>query len=200
MNFFYKFSHTAPSVAVTRIFPSLLAIFLKYFFVSSSCLCVTQIFISCLHSDAPVCRPGLPQTYSVDRGEIANIKCEVESNPMAHDFRWKFNSSFADFTELQTSDDVKSILDFKPQSENDYMGTVLCWGINSIGMQTEPCVFQVVPAGKPEPLSNCTVVNQTQNSFQVVCVEGDDGGFPQDFVAELYYAREKYITNSISSR
>ncbi|KAL7017506.1 hypothetical protein ACKWTF_010402 [Chironomus riparius] len=149
---------------------------------------------------APICRPGLPQTYSVDRGEIANIKCEVESNPMAHDFRWKFNSSFADFTELQTSDDVKSILDFKPQSENDYMGTVLCWGINSIGMQTEPCVFQVVPAGKPEPLSNCTVVNQTQNSFQVLCVEGDDGGFPQDFVAELYYAREKYITNSISSR
>lgn len=136
----------------------------------------------------------------MDRGEIANIKCEVESNPMAHDFRWKFNTSFADFIELHAeSDDVKNALDFKPQSENDY-GTVLCWGINSIGMQTEPCVFQVVPAGKPEPLTNCSVVNQTQSSFQVACMEGYDGGFPQDFVAELYYAREKYITNSISSR
>lgn len=177
----------------------------QYCTVPVACCCfqfkyLFHVFIS----DAPVCRPGLPQTYSVDRGEIANIKCEVESNPVAHDFRWKFNTSYADAMELHTTtttdDDVKNILDFKPQSENDYMGTVLCWGINSIGMQTEPCVFQIVPAGKPEPLSNCTVVNQTQNSFQVVCVEGDDGGFPQDFVAELYYAREKYITNSISSR
>lgn len=150
-----------------------------------------------------MCRPGLPQSYSVDRGEIANIKCEVESNPMAHDFRWKFNTSFADSVELHASTaddgDVKNILDFKPQSENDY-GTVLCWGINSIGMQTEPCVFQVVPAGKPEPLTNCTVVNQTQFSFQVACVEGYDGGFPQDFIAELYLAREKFSSSAISSR
>lgn len=143
----------------------------------------------------------MPQTYSVDRGEIANIKCEVESNPMAHDFRWRFNTSFVDSTELFSSgtDDVKNVLDFKPQSENDY-GTVLCWGINSIGMQTEPCVFQVVPAGKPEPLTNCSVVNQTQFSFQVTCVEGYDGGFPQDFIAELHLAREKFPVASISSR
>jgi neural cell adhesion molecule len=154
-----------------------------------------------VHTDAPVCRPGLPQSYSVDRGEIANIKCEVESNPAAHDFRWKFNTTtYADFIELHTSsEETRNVLDFKPQSESDY-GTILCWGINSIGIQSEPCAFQVIPAGKPEPLTNCTVVNQTQTSFQVACTEGYDGGFQQDFVAELYYAREKYITNSISSR
>jgi hypothetical protein len=149
--------------------------------------------------DAPVCRPGQPQTYSVDRGEVAEIRCEVESNPAAHDFRWKFNTSAVESSELQVTDDVKNILEFKPQNENDY-GTVLCWGVNSIGAQTEPCVFQVVPAGKPEPLTNCTVVNQTQYSFQVACVEGSDGGYPQDFIAELYRAREKYIATSISSR
>lgn len=150
-------------------------------------------------SDAPVCRPGQPQTYSVDRGETAEIRCEVESNPPAHDFRWKFNTSAVESSELQVTDDVKNVLEFKPQNENDY-GTVLCWGVNSIGGQSEPCVFQVVPAGKPEPLTNCTVVNQTQYSFQVACVEGYDGGHPQDFIAELYFAREKFVTSSISSR
>lgn len=136
----------------------------------------------------------------MDRGEIADIKCEVESNPPAHEFKWKFNMSVSEITELTASnEEVKNTLKFKPQSENDY-GTVLCWGLNSIGMQTEPCVFQIVPAGKPEPLTNCTVVNQTQYSFQVICVEGDDGGYPQDFIAELYFAREKFVTTSISSR
>lgn len=150
-------------------------------------------------SDVPVCRPGLPQTYSVDRGEIADIRCEVESNPPAHDFRWKFNTSVVDITELHVSNEMKSAYEFKPQNENDY-GTVLCWGLNSIGMQTEPCVFQVVPAGKPEPLTNCTVVNQTQHSFQVTCVEGSDGGHTQDFIAELYFARDKFVAKSLSSR
>jgi neural cell adhesion molecule len=147
----------------------------------------------------PVCRPGLPQTYSVDRGEVADIHCEVESNPPAHEFRWKFNTSSADITDLTAHGDVKNVFEFKPQSESDY-GTVLCWGLNSIGMQTEPCVFQVVPAGKPEPLTNCTVVNQTQHSFQVTCIEGYDGGHQQDFIAELYFAREKFVTISISER
>lgn len=147
----------------------------------------------------PVCRPGQPQAYSVDRGETADIRCEVESNPPAQNFRWKFNTSVSEITELHGNEDVQNVLEFKPQSENDY-GTVLCWGSNSIGMQTEPCVFQVVPAGKPEPLTNCTVVNQTQYSFQVTCGEGYDGGFPQDFIAELYFAREKFVTTSISSR
>jgi neural cell adhesion molecule len=129
------------------------------------------------------------QTYSVDRGEIANIKCEVESNPNAHDFKWRFNTSLLELqpTELHgTNDEAKNVLNFKPQSENDY-GTVLCWGINSIGMQTEPCAFQVVPAGKPEPLTNCSVVNQTQFSFQVVCVEGYDGGFPVSTTMRCFF-------------
>lgn len=160
---------------------------------------IARIYLFTLHSDAPVCRPGLPQTYSVDRGEVADIRCEVESNPPAHDFRWKFNTTVGGLTELPVNDEVKSALEFKPQSENDY-GSVSCWGLNAIGLQSEPCVFQVVPAGKPEPLTNCTVVNQTQYSFQVSCVEGYDGGYPQDFIAELYFAREKFVTNSISSR
>lgn len=36
---------------------------------------------------------------------------------------------------------------FTPKSERDY-GALACYGRNSIGKQTEPCLFQVVPAGK----------------------------------------------------
>lgn len=90
-------------------------------------------------------------------------------------------------------------------------------------MQTEPCVFNIMPAGKqkrearkkfstsltltsdrslhyfsfaiirtrlktgkPDPLSNCSILNQTFDVFQVVCSEGFDGGLPQEFIAEIY--------------
>lgn len=40
-----------------------------------------------------------------------------------------------------------SELIYTPKTERDY-GTLACWGKNSIGKQSEPCLFQVVPAGK----------------------------------------------------
>jgi hypothetical protein len=35
---------------------------------------------------------------------------------------------------------------YTPKSERDF-GTLACWGRNSIGKQSEPCLFQIVPAG-----------------------------------------------------
>lgn len=143
----------------------------------------------------------MPHTYNVDRGEIANIKCEVESNPIAHDFHWKFNTSKIDVLELDVSagGDVKNVFDFKPQSEADY-GTVLCWGVNSIGVQTKPCAFQIIPAGKPEMLANCSVINQTQYSFHIACIEGFGGANAQEFLAELKHAGDKVVKTSIAQR
>jgi len=40
-----------------------------------------------------------------------------------------------------------SELIYTPKGERDY-GTLACWGRNAIGKQSEPCLFQVVPAGK----------------------------------------------------
>lgn len=39
-----------------------------------------------------------------------------------------------------------SELIYTPKNEREY-GTLACWAKNSIGKQTEPCLFQVVPAG-----------------------------------------------------
>jgi len=40
-----------------------------------------------------------------------------------------------------------SELIYTPKGERDY-GTLACYGRNAIGKQSEPCVFQVVPAGE----------------------------------------------------
>lgn len=46
--------------------------------------------------------------------------------------------------------------------------------------------FQVVAAGKPHHLRNCSLWNQTSSSVEISCVPGFDGGLPQYFLLELY--------------
>jgi len=107
-----------------------------------------------------------------------------------------------------------SRLNYTPSTDLDY-GTISCWAKNSIGTQKSPCVFQIVAAGKhpspssssssssssalsqliganvtlstgrPFPLQNCSVTNQSVDSLQVDCLEGFDGGLPQGFMLEL---------------
>ena len=64
------------------------------------------------------------------------------------------------------------------QTEMDY-GTLMCWATNSIGRMERPCVFHVIPAGKPDPVHNCTVRNQTYSTLYVTCGTGFDGGLQQ---------------------
>lgn len=40
--------------------------------------------------------------------------------------------------------------------------------------------------GKPFPVRNCSLSNQTSNSVEVYCLAGFDGGLPQQFLLELY--------------
>lgn len=54
--------------------------------------------------------------------------------------------------------------------------------------------------GKPDALSNCTVSNQTLNVLQLECIEGFDGGLPQTFEVEVFYARTKNLVTNQSSK
>lgn len=56
--------------------------------------------------------------------------------------------------------------------EQDY-GTIMCWADNAVGQQREPCVFHLIAAGKPEMPYNCSLVNQTSESLEVNCGEGN---------------------------
>ena len=46
--------------------------------------------------------------------------------------------------------------------------------------------FQSFFPGRPAPLSECRVVNMTQPSIKVGCLEGFDGGLPQTFLLQVY--------------
>ncbi|XP_069700710.1 neural cell adhesion molecule 2-like [Periplaneta americana] len=141
---------------------------------------------------APTCRQERILVVGASRSESLDIACEVETDPPARSFKWKFNNS-GETLEVSperfaaTSNGTVSVLRYTPVSELDY-GTLSCWAQNAIGPQTTPCVFQVVAAGKPFPVRNCTLSNQTSSSVEVSCQPGFDGGLPQYFLLELYSA------------
>jgi hypothetical protein len=82
--------------------------------------------------------------------EQLSIQCEVAADPSDVKFLWMFNNSGENNKVAEDrirNRNVTSTLSYTIISERDY-GTLQCWGSNDIGRQLEPCVFQVVPAGK----------------------------------------------------
>lgn len=103
-------------------------------------------------------------------------------------FRWTFNNTASNSVEVSTfeivgadgDDPGRSVLQYTPRADSDY-GTLLCWGRNALGSQAVPCMFHVVPAGRPDPPYNCSAANRTHHSFTVSCARGFDGGLRQRF-------------------
>ncbi|CAD7090616.1 unnamed protein product, partial [Hermetia illucens] len=131
---------------------------------------------------APVCTTSTVVVVGASLEESISIPCRVNSDPQEIEFEWTFSSSGEHFevpsghyttvqetsggthrtviesneTHIESYVETVSELVYTPKSERDY-GTLACWGKNSIGKQTEPCLFQVVPAAKPASLRNCTL-------------------------------------------
>jgi len=55
----------------------------------------------------------------------------------------------------------------------------MCRAQNEIGLQEKPCIFHLMPAGKPDPVSNCSVANQSYSTMSVTCKHGFNGGLRQ---------------------
>ncbi|XP_011352005.1 nephrin isoform X3 [Ooceraea biroi] len=135
----------------------------------------------------PVCQHGQTKVFGVARQETAKIPCELEANPPEVSFTWKFNNTMeaVDIPQAHvTSDRTHSMAFYTPMTELDY-GTLLCWGSNDQGTQLEPCVYHIVPAGRPDTPHNCSLLNQTTDSIYVECIEGFDGGLPQKFTMQV---------------
>jgi hypothetical protein len=60
-------------------------------------------------------------------------------------------------------------------------------------------LFVARPAGKPGPLRNCSLFNQTGESLEVECAAGFDGGLPQKFVLEVYEALSNQLRLNLSN-
>ncbi|XP_058796760.1 hemicentin-1-like isoform X2 [Phymastichus coffea] len=178
---------------------------------------------------APVCKDGTTtQVVGALKHETISLVCGVQAKPAPTSFQWTFNNSgelmnmptskFAQVKpqHLVTSHWHGSRLNYTPASDMDY-GTIACYAINSIGTQKVPCFFQIIVAGKPYPLQNCSAVQSTgsyayrmsQEDFKttdardvdwliVRCSEGFDGGLPiTSFELEVYSDENVYHVNTI---
>ncbi|XP_064469296.1 protein turtle homolog B-like [Ornithodoros turicata] len=141
---------------------------------------------------APMCKAHQKRMYGVSRRESISVRCELEADPGEVTFHWRFNSSssgkrldLASYSNTFT----QSTTVYTPESEDDY-GYLLCWGVNEVGKQIRPCNFTVIPAGPPEPVSNCTQVNATEDAVSFECVwDAWDGGVsPVTYQADVYDA------------
>ncbi|XP_068231410.1 protein turtle-like [Palaemon carinicauda] len=149
---------------------------------------------------SPVCSPGQLTTYPVGKYEDAEVTCSVQANPLQASFQWTFNNT-ADTIDVPqgrfTSSSSHSVITYTPMTSLDY-GTLLCWASNEIGTQGEPCIFHIVPAGKPDPPLNCTVNERTQVSVKISCEEGSSGGLTQTFVLEASLQNGRHTINVTS--
>ncbi|XP_022253243.1 nephrin-like [Limulus polyphemus] len=132
---------------------------------------------------SPICASRQKTIYGVGKHENVEISCELTAQPPEVEFRWRFNTS-GNIDSFQ-SNRTTSIATLSLKSKYDY-GILYCWGENSIGVQKEPCIFHIIPAARPDPVTNCSIENQTEKSFMVVCSSGDDGGLIQQFHLEVF--------------
>ncbi|XP_068225626.1 neural cell adhesion molecule 2-like [Palaemon carinicauda] len=150
----------------------------------------------------PFCIPGQTTTYHVSRLENAQIECSVQANPEESTFQWMFRNS-ANTSNIPKgrfySTGSKSILTYTPLVAWDY-GLLLCYATNDVGRQEEPCVFRVVPAEKPDPLTKCIVIEKTGTSFQIDCQAGNSRGLRQTFHLQAREKHSKYSNNATASK
>ncbi|XP_014608132.1 PREDICTED: hemicentin-2-like [Polistes canadensis] len=150
---------------------------------------------------APTCKPNQTKFHGVAKQEKANISCQVEANPTEVQFRWTFNNS-AESIDVAAGHIARagtsSIVSYTPMTELDY-GTLLCWATNRIGHQQVPCVYHIIPAGRPDMVHNCTTSNTSTNSFSVRCTEGFNGGLPQSFLLEVRESNSQELRANLTS-
>ncbi|CAH0728186.1 unnamed protein product, partial [Brenthis ino] len=143
------------------------------------------------------------QVYGALKQESIELSCTVDSNPQPSNFEWVFNRS-GDQSELPPSlyrsTGHTSVLKYTPTQDKDF-GTILCLATNTVGKQATPCSYNIVAAGRPTALQNCTVMNQSGegNSLQVDCMEGFDGGLPQIFFLEVLELPSVTVRANITS-
>ncbi|XP_067130529.1 protein turtle homolog B-like isoform X2 [Centruroides vittatus] len=155
--------------------------------------------VSLLIDHTPVCAPGQKIVYGVAKDETARVECEVQAEPPEVSFHWVFNNSF-DKHNIRTfsNDGLKSLATHTPRSMNDY-GTLYCYAKNSIGKQTEPCIFTIIPVGPPEPVRNCSVANVTSESLLVECDAGHSGGLRQYFYIEVHNSAAGRLEGNVTN-
>ncbi|CAG9563471.1 unnamed protein product [Danaus chrysippus] len=141
----------------------------------------------------PICKNTMTTIVGAAINEAARIACEVDAFPLPKNFQWTLSNSLGT-TELDTGKFTieksgRSILTYIPTSDMNY-GSLACRAINLAGQQTEPCSYTLLPAVKPDPPANCSTLNVTDDSAEVKCVAGYDGGLQTTYFVEAWEGEE----------
>ncbi|XP_023946116.1 nephrin-like [Bicyclus anynana] len=147
----------------------------------------------------PICRKREIKMIGAALQEPSRVECDVDAFPPPDTFEWTLNSSAGPIKVNPDRFTVdakigKSVLTYIPVSDIDY-GTLLCRATNLAGHQISPCVYTLLPATRPDPPSNCSVYNLTDDSLDLTCLAGYEGGLQCTYVAEVW-ANEGLVTNS----
>ncbi|XP_069940843.1 uncharacterized protein [Cherax quadricarinatus] len=146
----------------------------------------------------PMCREGQQTVYGAARHETLNVPCHVQAYPEPFTFRWAVNTStgVVDVAlNLTRSSGSTSIVSYTPQTHHDF-GHLLCWAVNDLGVQHQPCIYQVIPAAKPEAVLGCRAERNTTMPLTYValsCQPGWDGGLNQTFTLEVRQVARKEV-------
>ncbi|XP_060800752.1 nephrin [Amyelois transitella] len=138
----------------------------------------------------PLCRSREIRMIGAALQEPSSVVCEVDAFPPPDTFEWTLNNSAGSikvdpvrFT--VNAKEGKSVLTYTPVSDVDY-GTLSCRATNLAGQQTAPCVYTLLPATRPDPPSNCTVYNLTDDSLDLICLAGYEGGLQSVYIVEVW--------------
>ncbi|KAI5643453.1 immunoglobulin domain-containing protein [Phthorimaea operculella] len=140
---------------------------------------------------APTCKSSQPVVMRAARGEIIEIECDLDANPKEPmSYHWWFNSSAHSKHELTTStvntaQNMQGTFLYMVNTSADY-GWVQCSGTNSVGRQSKPCLFHILPADKPSSVKACEITNVTYDSLTLNCTPGHDGGIRQAFLLQVF--------------
>ena len=120
-------------------------------------------------SDAPRCVGEEKQTFGANIGSTVAIKCSVDSYPSPTSFSWGFNNS-KDAVKINEGlyewQGSQSLLHYRTLSDHQF-GHLYCWARNKMGVMSQPCIFNIIPATVPESPVNCAVLNQTTDVLEV---------------------------------
>ena len=108
-------------------------------------------------------------TFGANIGSRLKVKCTVDSSPPPSSFSWGFNNSKDAVkidSQLFTVTGLSSVLEYHTLSDHQF-GHLYCWARNSMGLMSNPCIFNIIPATTPNFPVNCVVLNQTTDVLQV---------------------------------